>query len=235
MRPPARGMSFLARRHVRRAHRAAFVMAAFADSDASQRRPRKAVIAAEIEMGLDLARRAGGAQMRVQTVGGDDDAWIHPAIGIENALELGEGLDQFRPEYFRKQFRACAAVAMLAGQGAAEFADQVRDTYHRGLEPPHAFGAEKVEVDPAMDAPVAEMSVEGRSFQMMRVEQRGEPAQEAAKFRRRDGSILGARPGAGTARDNRAGAETGFAQFPHRLLLALTAEQLAGRVNRLTA
>ena len=70
MRPAARGMGFLARRHVRRAHRAAFEVAALADSDASQGRPRKAVVGAEIEVGLELARRADWAQMLVETVGG---------------------------------------------------------------------------------------------------------------------------------------------------------------------
>ena len=160
---------------------------------------------------------------------------IHPAVGVEDALELAECLDQLRAEYFWQQFGARAAVAVLAGQRAAELADQIGDTHHRGLELRDARGAEKVKVDPAMDASVAEMPVKGCRFQMMRVEQGGEPAQEAAEFFRRHGSVLGARPSARTPRDDGTGAEAGFAQFPHRPLLAVIDEQLTGRANRLAA
>ena len=66
-------------------------------------------------MGLELARRADWAQMLVEAVGGDDDARVHPAVGIEDALELAECLDQLRAEYFWQQFGARAAVAVLAG------------------------------------------------------------------------------------------------------------------------
>src|SRR5271163_4876485 len=114
MRPAARGMGFLARRHVRRAHRAAFVVAALADPDTSKGGAGEAIVGAEIEMGCDRPRYADGAQMRVEIIGGDDDAGIHPAIGIENPLELAEGLDQSGAKYFGKQLRARAAVAMLA-------------------------------------------------------------------------------------------------------------------------
>src|SRR5579875_1465482 len=133
------------------------------------------MVGAEIEIGLPafqsavstMLRGSGQTQMSVESVGGDDHARIHAIVGIEDAFEFREGLDQFRREDLRQQFGARPSVAMLAGQRTAELGDQISDVLHRMAKLAHAIWRGKIEIDPAMDASVAKMAIEGGGLKPM--------------------------------------------------------------------
>ena len=82
-----------------------------------------------------------------------------------------------------------------------------------------ALGKE-IEVDAAMDAAFAEMAVVSRGDQLMAIQRLLEAPQIIAETGRRNRAILRAGPGARIAGNQRAGAESRFAQAPHRKLFA---------------
>ena len=65
------------------------------------------------------------AQVGVERVGVDALARVHPAARIEGGLEPPERVDQLRPVHPLEQLAARLAVAVLAGQRAAERHDEV--------------------------------------------------------------------------------------------------------------
>src|SRR5271156_4565376 len=163
--------------------------------------------------------------MRIDSVRIYDYARIEHAVGIERAFELRESLDQLRPEHLGQEFGARPAVTMLAGKRAAELDHQAGDLFHRGAKPCDAGGAFEIEIDPAMDASVAEVAVIDGGQEPMRLEQGGKAAQIRAELDRRDRDVFGTRPGARIAGNHRARAQTGVAKRPNAALLALVAQE----------
>ena len=214
-------MDFLARRHVRRAHRARLGFSAFSDSDAFERRTRQSAFGTEVEMGGDFARPIARAQLqvRVERMRIDNHARIHHRIGIEDSLEIAERADQLGPEHHRQQLGARQPVAVLAGERTAQIRDETTELDHRRTERRDAGCAGQVEIDARVNASFAEMSVVGRHFKAVAGEDAIEAAQKRAEPGRRNGGVFGARPTARAARDERARAEPRLANLPDRGLL----------------
>src|SRR6202022_942387 len=114
--------------------------------------------------------------------------------------------------------RAREAVAMPARERAAKLGHQVADLEHRGTKRLDAFDSSEIEIHPAVDAALTEVTVVGRRLEIMPGKQPHETAQIVAQTRRRHGRVFGARPGARMAGDESAGAETRLAQAPNRPL-----------------
>src|ERR1700733_13863807 len=92
-----------------RTHHAACVLAALADSDATQCSVREAaMVFGKLEMSLRLPRFVICAQTQifVQPIRFDYFARIHLPIRIPQGFELTERLNQFGAEHFWQQFRA---------------------------------------------------------------------------------------------------------------------------------
>ena len=221
-RAPARRMDFLARRHVRRAHRARLGLAALPDSDAFERGACESAFAVKVEVRSDFARPIVRAQlqMRVERMRIDNHARIHHRVGIEDALEIAERVDQIGPEHHRQQLRARQPVAVLARERTAETRDQFAELGHRSTERLDSPRARQIEIDARMNASFAEMSVVGRYLEIAAAENAIEAAQKRAEIRGRHGGVLGAGPTARTPRDERARAEPRLANLPDRSLFA---------------
>ena len=129
VRAAARAVLLLERGHVARAHRAAVVLAAFAEADAAQRRPSRAT---RRRPGTGSACPAEAARSRRR---GGGFRWAGSASislpgfialpRIPDRLELAKGLHQLRPEHLRQQRTARLAVAVLARERAAVADDEV--------------------------------------------------------------------------------------------------------------
>src|SRR6185312_4252974 len=100
-RTAARGMLLFARGLIARAHGAAVLAPAVADADATQRRAAE-IAAVAVVAEMRLAGRRVPFWTEAQIAGGrirrDDLARIHAPGRIPDALELGEGVNQFGPE-----------------------------------------------------------------------------------------------------------------------------------------
>src|SRR5688500_18017548 len=128
MRTAPRRMFLFARRHVARAHHAAFFLAARADTDTPQRRTcERSVVVRTAETGLDRPRAIvrTEAQIRVRLSRINRLSGIHAVIGIPKALELAECVHQLRAEHLRQECAARLAVAVLAGDRPAVIDDDV--------------------------------------------------------------------------------------------------------------
>src|SRR5579859_6040994 len=108
---------------------------------------------------------------------------------------------------------------MLAGKRTSEFDDQIAQFEHRGAKLRDAVGREEVEVDAAMHAAFAEMSIVSRRREIITREHRDEPPQKITEARRRHRAILRAGPSARLARDQRACAKPGLADTPDCALI----------------
>src|ERR1700694_3742219 len=103
---------------------------------------------------------------------------------------------------------------MLARERAAKLGHQVAYLEHRGAKRLDAFGGSEIEIHPAVDAPLTEVTVVSRRREIMAGEQPHETGEILAQTRRRHGGVFGAGPGARMARDESAGAEPRLAQAP---------------------
>ena len=124
----------------------------------------------------------------------DNHARVHHRIGIEDALEIAERVDQLGPEHHRQQFGARQTVAMLARERAAETRDQLAELDHRRAERLDSRCAHQIEIDARVNASFAEMSVVGRDLELAAAENAIEAAQKRAEIRGRHGGVLGAGP-----------------------------------------
>jgi len=117
VRAAARRVRLFARGAIARTHRPAVVAAAIADADTADRAEREAaVIPRKAELRRRLWRMVVGAepQILIDAVRRDDLAGIHPAVGVPDALEFAERLDQFRSEHLRQELCLRLPVPMLA-------------------------------------------------------------------------------------------------------------------------
>src|SRR5438477_2801287 len=95
-------MFLFACHHVARAHRAVLDIAALTYADTAQRRPGKApLVFDELEVRLEYRRGVfrAEAEIRIEWIGIDDLAWIHPVIRVPYRLELAECADKVRSEH----------------------------------------------------------------------------------------------------------------------------------------
>src|SRR5665811_1820656 len=163
--PAARRVPLVAGRPVGWAHRAGIVAPAAADPDTSlccllERPP----VPTEDELRpAQRLRPIGGAiaEVRVERVGVDELARIHPSARIEHGLELPEGVDQLGSVHPHKQFAARLSVAVLARQGAPERHDEVRGPLDEAAVGSKSLGTVEVEVVPGVDAALTEVAVPG--------------------------------------------------------------------------
>ena len=90
----------------------------------------------------------------------DDLARIHAVGRVPQRLELAEGLHQLRPKHLFEESATRLAVAVLAGERAAERDDQVRCAVDELAIVGDALRRAEVEVDALMHATLAEVAVE---------------------------------------------------------------------------
>ena len=100
-------------------------------------------------------------QVVVQLRGPHDAAGVHPAVRVPDALELLERVDDLRRVHARQQLGAGRAVAVLARERPAVRDGQVRRVLQERAEVGDARPREQVEVDPDVQAAVAEVAVVG--------------------------------------------------------------------------
>ena len=164
MRAAARGVLLLARDHVARAHRAALVLAARADTDAAQRRAGEAEpwSSGNRKCVSGCGRLVVGAETQV-SCGWRASISLPGFIlrsRIPERLELAERLHQLLAEHLRQQRGARLAVAVLAGERAAVSDDDVGGAVDEFAELQDARLGLQVEVDAHVDAALAEVAVE---------------------------------------------------------------------------
>ena len=158
-----------------------------------------AVVVGEVEASrvLDPAG-VRAAHVRVEGIGAHEDSRIEDACGVEQAFDPAEQAEDLRAVHAAEQFGAGPAVAVLAGERAAEAGGEVRRLLHEGPEPRPPVVRFEGEVDADVQAAVAEVPVE-EACQAVRSEKRLEFADVGAEVLRRNGRILPSRPG-GVAR-----------------------------------
>src|SRR5690606_9468460 len=195
----AGGVLLVPGREVGRAHEAAGgggVGAALADADAPVHRGGEvAAVVREREAAGHHRERAGvrAAQVLRDTAGAHDHTRVEPVLGVEEALDLLHQTDRLGRVDVGQQLAACAAVAVLARERAAVAGDQRGGVVHE--VPEHRAAARPVErqVDPHVDAAVAEVPV-GQAGDAVAVEQRVEVAQVGTEPLGRHGGVLPAGP-----------------------------------------
>jgi hypothetical protein len=213
------------------------VLAAFADPHAAQGGAGEAAVVVPpkiAETGLHPRRVVGDPQpeVLVGAVGVDHLAGVHLAVRVPDRLEFPERLHQLLAVHLGQQLGARLAVAVLAGERAAHREHQVRGLVDEAAVLLDAGGGDEVEVDPGVDAALAEMAVEGALVAIL-VEQLAQGAQVIPDPLRRDRGVLPARPGVRLAGHPGGGAQAGLADGPDRLLLLGVVEDLARRRARL--
>ena len=228
---PARRVLLFARHTVARAHRAAMLFPALADTDAPRRHEREAVVVVRVlEMRHDLRRPVAGAQPKIliDAIRVDDLPRVHLSVGIPDRLELAERLDELVTEHFRQKLRARLTVAVLAGERSAVCQHEIGGLVHERLVCLDALRCLEIEIDARVDAALAEMAVQGATVLIL-VEQLAEAAQVRAKLRGRNRGILPALPGDGLIRYPGGRAERRLANSPNELLVLLVVVQLHRR------
>src|SRR5438045_8527298 len=138
-------------------------MAALADADAARGRVGEAaVVRAVREALLHLRRVVVGPEPQVvgDRVRVDDLAGVHLPVRVEDRLELAEGADELVAEHLRQELRARLAVAVLAGERAAELEHEVARVLEPAPELRDAGLRNEVEVPAGVDAALAVVAVE---------------------------------------------------------------------------
>src|SRR5258708_33763054 len=116
MSAPAGGMLFLVSGAIAGTHEAAFLAAAFADSDAAQRGLRQAaVVGGKLEVRSRLPRGVACAEAKifVELIRLDQFAGIHLPCRVPDALEFVEGFHQLRAKHFRDELGTRLSVAVF--------------------------------------------------------------------------------------------------------------------------
>ena len=148
-------MHFLLRHHVAGTHRSVVELAAFTDSDTTQRRSWKAgLIVDELELRLDhwWVVFCALAQIGVQRIGIHYFARVHLPVGIPYRLEFSEGRDQLQTKHLFQQLTTRLAVAVFAREGAPVFHHQVGCIFDEGPELRDAVARLQIEIGTGMHA-----------------------------------------------------------------------------------
>ena len=188
------------------------------------------------EVGVDFRRAVVGAELHVgdDRIGVDHLVRVHPVVRVPDPLHLAERADQLLAVHLRQQLGPLLAVAVLARERAAVLDHEVGRLVEEATPGPQPAGAAQVEVDPAVDAAVAEVPVERRPVAVL-VEQRAEAAQVVAEPLRRHRGVLPAGPVVALARHVGGRAQAGLADLPEALLFGDVVEQLHLRRGRVAA
>ena len=194
--PPAGRVHLLAGGAVARTHHSAVLGDALPDAEAPPGRPgERAAVVGERQLGLVAQRRHPDEhpQVVVELRRPDDATGVHPVVGVPRRLELLEGRDDRRRVHPRQQLGTRCAVAVLPRQRPPVPDDEIGRLLHERAEVGDAGSGEQVEVDPHVDAAVAEVPVVGPCPGVPR-EQRVELPQVSAQPLGRHRGVLPARP-----------------------------------------
>ena len=153
---------------------------------------------------------------------------VHRIAGIPDRLELAEGANQLGTEHLGQERRLGLAVAVLARDRTAIRDDQVSSLVQELAEVLDPFDRLQIEVDPGVDATLAEVAVKRAAVVVLR-EQLAQVAQVVPHPIGWDGRIFPALPRIFFAGNARRGTQAGFADFPEVFFLGLVVEQLHGR------
>ena len=192
VRPAARAVLLLERRHVARAHRAVVVLAALANADAAERRLReRSVVVRELEVRAGILGLVVGAETQVLRgrVRVDQLARVHLVVRVPDRLELAECPHQLGAEHLRQQRAARLSIAVLARDRAAVADHEIRRPLDELAVRPDAGFAPQVEADLHVNAAVPEVPVVDGLIAVL-VQQRAEIAQIAAQMCGRDCRIV---------------------------------------------
>ncbi len=221
-------MHVLLRDHVAGAHRPRILLAALAHADAALGGVREAaVVVGELEVRLHLDRVI--ARPHAQVLAGqrrvDDPVRVHLVLRVPDRLELAEGVHQLGPEHLRQERRLGLPVAVLARDRPAVPADHVGRLIQVRAEMPDALDRLQIEVDPRVDTPLAEVSIQGAVVAVL-LEELAEVDEVILELVGMDGRVLPPLPGVLVAGDPRGCAEARLPHFPQVLLLGLVVEEL---------
>ncbi len=135
-------MFLLARRHVRRAHRAVEGFAAYAEAAAHLHGAAHAAVFGVVEVGRGIWSVVAGAiaKVRGQRLGVHDLARVEQPVGIEHLLHLPERVVKNRTEHLLRERTPNQAVTVLARQSSTELEDEIGDRIGDRLELRHALG-----------------------------------------------------------------------------------------------
>ncbi len=220
VRPAARRMFFVARRHVRRTHRAIQRLAADAEAAAHLDRAAHPVVFTEVEMRRRIRRdvRDAVAQVRRKRRTIDDLAGIEGAAGIERLLDGPERLVEHRAEHLLGERPADHAVAVLGRKRSAELEHEIRNVVGDGFETGDAFGGLEIDDGPHVQTPNRRVRVDaGRAA--VAPDDREEALDVIAKLLRRDGSVFDERERLGVALHRHREAERRLAEAPDARLI----------------
>jgi hypothetical protein len=179
---------------------------------------------------LDLGWAVGGSepevlprQVRVHHLVG-----VHLVLRVPDRLELAERPDQLRPEHLRQQCGLRLAVAVLPGDRPAVADDEIASLAKELAEVLHALVGLQLEVDPGVDAALAEVAVERAAVAEL-LKQFSEVAEIGADAVGRDGGVFPTLPRVVRTRDAGGRPQARLADLPEVLLLRLVIEQLHRR------
>src|ERR1700730_5869057 len=217
MRAAAGTVLFFQGHHVTWAHRAAILLAAGAQSDASQRGPRqRAAIGGIGKMSFRFQWLVVRTQSQIlrRQIRIDDLMRIQLIVWIPYSLELCESLHQFGTKHFWKQCAARLSIAMFPGKRTAVADYQICGTIDELSILSNAVFTLKIEAHTHVNATMPEMSIK-RTAIVELVHQFSNVTQIAAQLFGRDRGVvpslpLGHRPGS-----KRGSARTCFAQVPN--------------------
>ncbi len=190
--PSPGGVLLLPGRHVAGAHAAGVDVAALPDADAAGGGLAEVVVVVgEGEVGAH--RRQPRVRATAQVVGGvvrvDHLARVHHAVGVPDRLELAERPDQLLAVHRGEQRAPGLPVAVLAGERAAVPGDEPGRAVEELAPLGHPVRGAEAEVDPAVDAALAEVTVE-RGLVVELLEQGAEVPQVVADLVRRHRGVL---------------------------------------------
>ena len=163
VRARARGVLFVARRHVTGTHGTAHEVrfAAFADAVAFLGGAKDALSGVKVEECFIFRRRVVGpvAQRRIHRRGINNFPGIEHAVGIEGFFDAPHHRVTFRPDHEGDELATEAAIAVFAREGAAIFLNQGGDISRNAPEKAHAFRGLEVKERASMELTGAGMSI----------------------------------------------------------------------------
>jgi hypothetical protein len=153
------------------------------------------MIVGEGEVRFRFPRFVVGAEAKifVDLVGVDELVGIQAVGGIEDALELPEGLHQVFAEHLGVERGTGLAVSVLSGERASVGESDVGGLIDEATEFEDAFRGFEVEVDAHVDAALTEVSVHGAGVAVLS-HQGADGAEIGAKLRGINGRILPSLP-----------------------------------------
>nr|BFE73797.1 hypothetical protein GCM10020092_070980 [Actinoplanes digitatis] len=171
------------------------VGAALADAGAAVHGLAEVAVVVRVRHREPLEREApGGPDVGVDRVRLDKDARVEQVAGVERVLDPREQGDGVRGVHVWQQLRAGPAVAVLAGERAAELADELGRVGEELAQHRRPAGPVERVVEPHVHAPVAEVA-ERRGRHAVGGDEVVEAREVGAEPLRRHGGVLPAGPG----------------------------------------